>query len=206
MIRHRKVVNDAVVTPWEDMPEISPPTLKGLYAFINKCPGWDSNNLIGCHSRDGRVIDYGDRSQFLFDEVVSKEDLLWLDKEKNRIRTYFISGHLDLTTEEFKEHYQPMIENVIAGKYSFVIGDARGTDTLAQEFLKDYQNVTVYHMFDKPRNNVGSHKTVSGFKSDEERDNAMTLASIHDIAWVRQGRENSGTAKNLKRRENSYKG
>jgi hypothetical protein len=113
---------------------------------------------------------------------------------------------LDLTTEEFKEHYQPLIENVIAGKYSYVIGDARGTDTLAQEFLKDYQKVTVYHMLDKPRNNVGDHKTVSGFKSDEERDAAMTLASIHDIAWIRPGREKSGTAKNLKRRENSCKG
>lgn len=44
-------------------------------------------------------------------------------------------------------------------------------------------------------------KTVGGFESDRVRDEAMTAASDADIAWVRPGREKSGTAKNLKRRE-----
>ena len=36
--------------------------------------------------------------------------------------------------------------------------------------------------------------------SDEERDLAMSCASTDDIAWVRSGREKSGTAKNINRR------
>jgi ribosomal protein S16 len=55
------------------------------------------------------------------------------------------------------------------------------------------------HMLAAPRNNTG-FPTVGGFATDEERDEAMTLASDVDLAWVRQGRENSGTARNIARR------
>ena len=117
----------------------------------------------------------------------------------------FISGHLDLTQEEFDKHYKPAINYAIYFGYSFVIGDARGADKMSQEYIKGMGNnvwelVTVYHMFDKPRNNVGNFTTKGGFKSDEERDIKMTLASDYDIAWVRPGREKSDTAKNIQRR------
>ena len=39
-----------------------------------------------------------------------------------------------------------------------------------------------------------------GFGSDQERDSAMTGNTDEDIAWIRPGRERSGTAKNLMRR------
>lgn len=55
-------------------------------------------------------------------------------------------------------------------------------------------------MFDKPRFNLG-FKTSGGYKNDEERDAAMTKNSNYDIAWVRPGKEKSGTAKNLERRK-----
>lgn len=42
----------------------------------------------------------------------------------------------------------------------------------------------------------------SGFKSDEERDSAMTRDSDFDIAFIKDGRWNSGTAQNIKRRWN----
>jgi len=202
MIQYRYVFNDAMVGPWSDVPEINPQTLKGLYAFLEVCPGWDSNSLIGCRSRDARVIDYGNRIQFMFDGVVSDEDLSWLEEEKMKAKSkiFFISGHLDITAEEFKDHYQLRIEKALYKGCFFTVGDARGTDTFAQKLLRDYPNVVVYHMFDHPRHNIGSHSTAGGFKSDEERDAAMTLASTHDIAWVRPGREKSGTAKNIKRR------
>ncbi len=113
---------------------------------------------------------------------------------------YFISGHLDITEEEFREHYQPLIDNAHEADSSFVVGDAGGLDTRAQQYLsKIGANVVVYHMFDSPRNNVG-FPTCGGFKSDNERDTAMTNSSDVDIAWVRPGREKSGTAKNIKRR------
>ena len=64
----------------------------------------------------------------------------------------FVSGHLDLTDEEFARHYVPLIADAVARGWRFVVGDA------------------------------------------------MTAASSRDIAWVRPGRERSGTARNLRRR------
>lgn len=117
----------------------------------------------------------------------------------------FISGHLDLTVEEFNTHYRPLIDKALCNEHSFVIGDAKGTDCLAQIYLIDKTNkVIIYHMLDKPRNNKGNFKTIGGFISDNERDSQMTKDSDYDIAWVRQGRENSGTAKNLKRRNKKF--
>lgn len=117
-------------------------------------------------------------------------------------KTAFISGHGDLTTEEFVKHYSPTIDDAIArGITHFVVGDFRGTDLMAQTYLRlQPVEVTVYHMFEKPRNNPLGYPTVGGFKDDESRDTAMTQASCMDIAWVRPGKENSGTAKNIKRR------
>jgi hypothetical protein len=118
--------------------------------------------------------------------------------------TYFISGHLDLTQQEFNAYYRELLVRAIDAGGTFVVGDARGADTMTQEFFKGDKDVTVYHMFDKPRNNVYDCKTVGGFKSDDERDTAMTAASNEDIAWVRPGREKSGTAKNLERRKKQH--
>ena len=125
------------------------------------------------------------------------------------MKTVFISGHLDLTEEEFNEHYRPIILNAWCWCASFVLGDARGADAMVQRYLRslidsnpdnDGGLIVVYHMFDKPRHNMG-FMTVAGFQTDDERDAAMTATSDLDIAWVRPGREKSGTAKNLARRE-----
>lgn len=119
------------------------------------------------------------------------------------MKTVFISGHLDLTSDEFIEHYSQELLKYEHRGYSFVVGDARGTDEIAQRFLSHLpkDRVTVYHMFDSPRNLKGDFQLKGGYKSDSERDAAMTAASDIDLAWVRPGRENSGTAKNLKRRQ-----
>ena len=114
--------------------------------------------------------------------------------------TAFISGHLDLTEDEFVAHYMPLLDKALQCGDEFVIGDARGTDERCQIYLAvRTKHVKVYHMFTSPRNNAG-FETVGGFKSDKERDEAMTAASDYDIAWVRPGRESSGTARNLARR------
>jgi hypothetical protein len=113
---------------------------------------------------------------------------------------YFISGHLSLTQDEFDAHYKPLIDEALSHHSSFVVGDAKGADTLAQKYLfGKTDTVVVYHMFESPRYNAG-FLTESGFQSDEERDIAMTDNSDRDIAWVRKGREKSGTQKNLDRR------
>lgn len=132
--------------------------------------------------------------------------------------TYFISGHLDLTKNEFTQHYIPQLQNAILTNSSFIVGDARGADSLAQQYLLDNLNdttkVIVYHMFEKPRNNVGNFATKGGFKSDETRDAQMTNDSDKDILWTRPVEEQikklgnrynpqyiSGTTKNMLRRE-----
>lgn len=129
---------------------------------------------------------------------------------------YFISGHLDITDGEFREYYIPKIDQAIAmPDAKFVIGDARGIDSMAQKYLK-YKNitdVTVYHLYEKPRNNCG-FPCKGKYMSDESRDNAMTTSSDQDIAWVRPVEEQkklygkkyrhkriSGTEKNLNRRQ-----
>lgn len=115
------------------------------------------------------------------------------------MKTYFISGHLDLTEAEFAEHYVPRLAACVEEGAAFVVGDARGCDRMTQLFLRG-AHVRVFHMFEEPRNNACGFPTTGGFGNDKDRDAAMTLASDADIAWVRPGRERSGTAANLARR------
>ena len=118
--------------------------------------------------------------------------------------TAFISGHLDIDELDFNEFYKPSIDEAIRHGHNFVVGDAKGADALAQNYLNhNYHRayVKVYHMFDKPRWNEGGCDTIGGFTCDEERDAAMTKASDYDIAWIRPGKEKSGTARNLERRK-----
>ena len=69
-----------------------------------------------------------------------------------------------------------------------------------EEQMDHLGRVTVFHMFKKPRYWMGLFLLRGGFTSDKQRDRAMTKVSNEDIAWVRPGREKSGTAQNLKRR------
>lgn len=144
---------------------------------------------------------------------------------------YFISGHLDITQEEFNTHYIPQIDAVFE-EYntcspSFHVGDARGVDTMAQQYLKDKidphpeyrsccewypkKDVNVCCVGDKPRNFlVGSLRC--GFSNDTKKDEYMTYRTMCDILWIRSEEESkklygkkyrkrvSGTEKNKLRR------
>lgn len=50
---------------------------------------------------------------------------------------YFISGHRDLTWEEFTKWYAPAISKVICTdkEARFVVGDCEGADRMAQDYL-----------------------------------------------------------------------
>ena len=118
---------------------------------------------------------------------------------------YFISGHRNIDQEFFDRYYKPLLEAVLQNDPfpKFVVGDCEGVDTMAQDWLEKNVNkdiVTVYHMYDSPRHNAGPFKTVGGFKSDVERDEAMTRNSDIDIAYIMKGRWTSGTAQNILRR------
>ena len=120
---------------------------------------------------------------------------------------YFISGHRDITKEEFEKYYVPKIDTTLENdnNATFVVGDYYGVDIMAQDYLVNkgvQDNVTVYHMFESPRNHNTMIKSLKGgFKNDEERDSAMTSVSDFDIAFVRNEKwKNSGTAINIRRR------
>lgn len=115
----------------------------------------------------------------------------------------FISGHIDLTPQEFEQHYVPRIDKALALGHRFVVGDANGADAMAQKYIASKTNgafLDIYHMFVAPRNRVDGAGLKGGFFDDASRDAAMTEQSFYDIAWVRPGREKSGTQKNINRR------
>lgn len=140
---------------------------------------------------------------------------------------YFISGHRDLSYDDFKKYYIPAIDDVALADEdpSFVVGDCEGVDKFAMDYIaKTYPWIpmTIFHMFEYPRNtplNLSEkeldensahyeYKSIpevcfcGGYKSDEERDAAMTERSHADIAFIKDNRWSSGTAKNIKRRHN----
>jgi hypothetical protein len=122
--------------------------------------------------------------------------------------TYFISGHRNITEDEFEFIYQPAINAALYENENakFVVGDCVGVDIMAQNYLVDIlgidpKRITVFHMFESPRNiNPKITSTKGGFKSDEERDAAMTASSFKDIAFVRDYTKISGTGQNILRR------
>lgn len=120
---------------------------------------------------------------------------------------YFISGHRNITEQEFKSNYAGALMSAASEDHStFVVGDYYGVDIMAQNYLIDVlkinpDRITVYHMLESPRNiNQKIVKTIGGFKSDSERDSAMTNASNIDIAFVRDEKKMSGTGENILRR------
>lgn len=118
---------------------------------------------------------------------------------------YFISGHRDITQEQFNDTYVRKIKDILERDPDpwFVIGDYEGADIMAQEYLDSIMmgpRVTVYYMFEKPRNCVQGFRTIGGFQSDEERDSAMTRDSDFDIAFYKPEKGNSGTFQNVSRR------
>ena len=131
-----------------------------------------------------------------------------LYKENDKYITYFVSGHRDITNDEFEYYYQTKLNEVFEENPNakFVVGDYYGVDIMAQDYLLDVlqinpDNITVYHMFDAPRNiNPKVIHVVGGFKTDEERDAEMTKVSFSDIAFVRDNTKLSGTAQNILRR------
>ena len=128
----------------------------------------------------------------------------------NKIYTYFISGHRNITKEEFDNNYAKVLKNIInqPSTYNirFIVGDYYGVDIMAQHYLIDELNfpaerICVYHMLDKPRNiHPLITNKIGGFTSDEERDEAMTKNSDFDIAFVRNHNKWSGTGANILRR------
>lgn len=130
---------------------------------------------------------------------------------------YFISGHIDITYEEFLLRYSDQIDEALKDtNCSFLIGDSDGTDKFAQSYLYnkiDNSKITIYHIGKYCKNNLHNYQTSGNYKNHTQKDEAMTLNSDIDILWIRSEdqmkqmygnkyrKRISGTEKNLIRRQ-----
>ena len=170
----------------------------------------------GTDASQGKTLNKVIKSQYEY-EKIGNADVAKIMAELNKVEepevvdngiTYFISGHRDITPQEFEINYAPVLECTVTEfpDAKFVVGDYYGADIMAQDYLLDVlgvdpSRVTVYHMLEAPRNkNEKVVNLVGGFQTDDERDEAMTKASTEDIAFVRDIKQNSGTAQNILRR------
>ena len=125
----------------------------------------------------------------------------WVQSQQKKVA--FVSGHRDLTPDEFYRRYQPRLDKAIAAGHRFVVGDAPGADAMTQMYLVGRaapEQVAVYHAGRQPRNHSGGFAIRSGYVSQSAKDATMTAVSDYDIAWMRPGKAKSGTAHNLARR------
>ena len=69
--------------------------------------------------------------------------------------TVFVSGSRSIT--RLDDEARRALDRIISLGFHFVIGDGYGVDIAVQHYLKSksYQQVTVYHVGKKPRNNAG---------------------------------------------------
>ena len=124
---------------------------------------------------------------------------------------YFISGHRDLTLDEFETHYIPLLNKILEDDpYArFLVGDWEGCDEYAVRYLITkpvYPIITIYCV-DGPRSKflqdlvfqIGRIHTKL-CKTYDECDASMTADSHFDVTWIRPGRGDSHTAGNIKRR------
>lgn len=132
---------------------------------------------------------------------------------------YFVSGHRNLTKEEFEKHYSSKIKYILRSDPNphFIVGDWEGCDSMFIDFIKgDIGSciLSIYHVESFPRvtpSNIDSEDRLYKIydrdcinlvrcKTYNDCDAEMTLDSDFDIAWIRKGREDSHTALNIKRR------
>ena len=123
------------------------------------------------------------------------------------LNTYFISGHRDITENEFEYYYIPLINEALSENPNakFIVGDCDGVDIMAQNYLvsiiDDISRITVYCVGDTPKNiNSELIYIKNGFNDEREKDTAMTNASFKDIALVKQCEYITGTGENILRR------
>jgi hypothetical protein len=90
------------------------------------------------------------------------------------------------------------LDKIIEQSFEIFVGDAPGIDSLVQQYLKskNYQNVVVYHAYQKPRNNAGfKSEKVDGNYTDRDK----FMCSQADFGLAIWDGVSKGTAQNIKR-------
>lgn len=168
----------------------------------------------GLDGSQGKALNQHIKPHYEFEKLANRDVQLLLeemnktvDDKEAKSNTVFISGHRNISDLEFEAYKTAIIDELtINPDVKFVVGDYYGVDIMAQDFIIDVlgidpERITVYHMFESPRNvNPKVINFKGGFTTDSERDTAMTNASYKDIAFVRDNTVMSGTAENILRR------
>ncbi|KAJ4319441.1 hypothetical protein N0V84_006343 [Fusarium piperis] len=116
-----------------------------------------------------------------------------------KCRIAMISGHIDISPSEFATNYNDPINEAVARGDRFILGDAKGADELALDYilrLDPTARITVYASRAerckalKDRNIDAilvkpMQKRARGRQHHLERDAEMTNSSDYDILWVR---------------------
>lgn len=129
---------------------------------------------------------------------------------RHRVRVYYISCLIDLTPEEFDQHYKKHIRNSNArfSNCKYVIMNDTKIDTLVEEFLREIgvspMRITIHHVVNKvPVNQYKSPILEHPLKTI--RDVEMTKNSTHDILWTRVDSEDTYIQRNIMRRKEQLK-
>lgn len=180
--------------------------------ILFKTGGIDMSQGKTLNSRIKSKYEYIKIDNININDLELELELLLNNNIKNNINNiYFISGHRNLSEDEFINYYIPEIDNIISNDNTsrFIIGDCDGCDIMAQNYLfdsvgynKDY--ITIYTCIRENGQsfvNPNATNIIDGFPNDIERDIAMTKNSHYDVAYVRNNMELSGTAQNILRRK-----
>lgn len=120
----------------------------------------------------------------------------------------YIFGNGNTSFADFQNYYGVhLLKYLSAPDAEFLVGDFRGVDTLAMEFLKcDARKVTVYHVAERPRYIPDKYRTKvsqwtikGGYADDTSRDRAAIDACTHYLAvdFNSNEKRKSGTLKNI---------
>ena len=167
----------------------------------------------GTDASQGKALNKVIKNRYEYKRIDDRniEELLTELNESEEIdetlNTYFISGHRDITENEFEYYYIPLINEALSENPNakFIVGDCDGVDIMAQNYLvsiiDDISRITVYCVGDTPKNiNSEIIYIKNGFNDEREKDIAMTNASFKDIALVKQCEYITGTGENILRR------
>jgi hypothetical protein len=107
----------------------------------------------------------------------------------------FISGHTNLSNDEFELHYKPALNRLTSEM--IYIGNAYGADKMSFDYLisKGYQTALItICCYGKSSVDPDYYKTknvhvIEGFNSYTQRDTFMTNNSVRDLLWIRPEEE-----------------
>jgi adenine-specific DNA-methyltransferase len=132
-------------------------------------------------------------------EYLVQQDRGKVLEPSNAARTVFVSGSRSIST--LPPDAVKALDQLIDERATIFVGDAPGIDTLVQQHLseRNYDQVTVHHIGNQPRNNLGFQTVKVDGNRQTDKDNYMATRADTGLAiWDGQSR---GTAQNIERLE-----